>query len=73
MDRLIRRRNFPFFEVFLDTNAKIVMRLATTMITASAPKATNHKPTETFAAPGEKVELLRLKFIFLEFVKDPLK
>lgn len=73
MDKLTRSRNFPFFEVFLEANAKLVMRLATTMITASAPKATNHEPRETFAAPGEEVELFRLEFIFLEFVKDPLK
>ena len=73
MDRLMRRRNFPFFDVFLETNAKIVIRLATTMIMASAPKATNHEPRETLAAPGEEVELFTLQFIFLEFVKDPLK
>lgn len=72
MDRLMRRINFRFFEAFLVANAKIVMKLPTTMTTASAPKATNHELRETFAL-GEEVELFKLEFIFLEFVKDPLK
>lgn len=72
MDRLMRRINLHFFEAFLVANAKIVMKFATTMITASAPKATNHELRETFAL-GEEVVLFKLEFIFLEFVKDPLK
>lgn len=60
MDRLMRRRNFFFFEVFFEMNVKIVMRLVIMMIKVLVLNVMNYGCREILVVLGKEVELFRL-------------
>lgn len=60
MDRLMRRRNFFFFEVFFEMNVKIVMRLVIMMIKVLVLNVMNYGFREILVVLGKEVELFRL-------------